>query len=108
MTKILVTIYALIGLIILGIIIILLFLLRNSNNNTQSPTETPTPTTSPSPTDQNPLISNYCDSGCNEPKNDSPQFYMCPHLMLGRDNRRWISRFYIKHDGLLQTKLFCK
>lgn len=33
--------------------------------------------------DEYPLISNYCDSGCNRPHLESPQFYMCPQLMLG-------------------------
>ena len=34
-------------------------------------------------TEDVPMISNYCVSGCVPPKDDAPQFYMCPHLMLG-------------------------
>lgn len=85
------------GLIVVFNTFIFLIIYVSSSNNLTQTTTTPPPstttpppsTTTPAPTgDVYPMISNYCDSGCNTPAtpNPSPQFYMCPHLMLGSED----------------------
>jgi hypothetical protein len=69
--------------IVAALILLIIYLMKDHSSSTPGPS-TPAPST-PGPDDTDyPMLPNYCDSGCNKP-GGSPQFFMCPDLILGSD-----------------------